>query len=453
MTIGQYLRQKRLEKQVSLDQVSSETNIRVNFLEAIESDRLDLIPSVSQTRGFIRLYATYLGLNAATIFEDVERQNRVEAPGTAGEPTTIETKPIQPAVIPPKAARSVVTSKTTTPESQPESDPSKSRQMFVEIGAQLREQREALGLSIEDVERQLKIRAYYIEALENGDIEHLPSTVQGRGMLNNYAGFLDLNSETLQMRYAEGLQQRRVEKNVLEAALNRDGKPILAKEPLSGWRRFLTPDLLVGGSILILLFTLVVWGAFQVIRTSMPEKPAATLSSISEVLVGTETPLGFELTGTPAGGALLFTETPPSPPGQSANLEATLNAVEAGQVQLVVVALHHAFVRVVVDGKEEFNGRVVPGNVYAFSGNNKIYIGTGNAAAVEVYYNRVDQGLLGLVGQVFEMEYTSKGLVTPTPRFTTTPTVTLPATLTPLPTNTPLPTPTVPTPTITPVIP
>ncbi len=453
MTIGQFLRQKRLEKQVALDQVSTETNIRINFLEAIESDRLDLIPSVSQARGFIRLYAAFLGLNPATVFEDVERLNRVEAPASAIAETTTEIKTAKPADKPAKGSRSPVASKPTPPESHLASDGSKSRQMFVEIGAQLREQREALGLSVDDVERQLKIRAYYIDALETGEIEHLPSSVQGRGMLNNYAGFLDLNSEALQMRYAEGLQQRRVEKNLLEAALNKDGKPILAKEPLSGWRRFLTPDLLVGGSILILLFTLVVWGAFQVVRTSVPEKPAATLSSISDVLVGTETPLGFELTGTVAGTVLLTTETPQSPVGQAANLEATLNAVEAGRVQLVVVALHHAFVRVIVDGKEEFNGRVVPGNVYAFSGNNKIYIGTGNAAAVQVYYNRVDQGLLGLVGQVFEMEYTSDGLVTPTPRFTATPTVTVPATLTPLPTNTPLPTPTVPTPTITPVIP
>jgi len=264
MTIGQFLRQKRLEKQVALDQVSTETNIRINFLEAIESDRLDLIPSVSQARGFIRLYAAFLGLNPATVFEDVERLNRVEAPASAIAETTTEIKTAKPADKPAKGSRSPVASKPTPPESHLASDGSKSRQMFVEIGAQLREQREALGLSVEDVERQLKIRAYYIDALETGEIEHLPSSVQGRGMLNNYAGFLDLNSEALQMRYAEGLQQRRVEKNLLEAALNKDGKPILAKEPLSGWRRFLTPDLLVGGSILILLFTLVVWGAFQV---------------------------------------------------------------------------------------------------------------------------------------------------------------------------------------------
>jgi hypothetical protein len=106
--------------------------------------------------------------------------------------------------------------------------------------------------------------------------------------------------------------------------------------------------------------------------------------------------------------------------------------------------------KVMVDGNEEFTGRVIPGNVYSYSGNNKITLLTGNAGALQVYYNQQDIGVLGPYGQVAQMEFTLQEMMTPTPQFTPTPTLTPRPTLTAQPTRTPQPTATVPTPTITP---
>jgi hypothetical protein len=91
--------------------------------------------------------------------------------------------------------------------------------------------------------------------------------------------------------------------------------------------------------------------------------------------------------------------------------------------------------------------------VYTFTGSVKVTLDTGNAAGIQVYFNQVDLGILGMTGQVVSLEFTKRGFVTPTPRFTASPTITQPATLTPLPTNTPRPTPTIPTVTITPLKP
>ena len=52
------------------------------------------------------------------------------------------------------------------------------------LGDMLEEGLEALGLSLGDVERLTKIREFFIYALENGRIDDLPSSVQGRGMLH-----------------------------------------------------------------------------------------------------------------------------------------------------------------------------------------------------------------------------------------------------------------------------
>ncbi len=133
-------------------------------------------------------------------------------------------------------------------------------------------------------------------------------------------------------------------------------------------------------------------------------------------------------------------------------MQATLSAVEAGPIQVVVVAYQRAYMRITVDGEEEFSGRVVPGNVYSYTGTTRIELLTGNAAALQVYYNQQDLGILGPMGQVLEMEFTRQEMMTPTPRFSPTPTFTERPTLTALPTSTPMPTATVPTVTITPAL-
>ena len=61
-------------------------------------------------------------------------------------------------------------------------------------GEQLRAAREARGLTLEDVERATRIRAKYLAALENDDVQTIASPAQARGFLKNYAEHLGLNS-------------------------------------------------------------------------------------------------------------------------------------------------------------------------------------------------------------------------------------------------------------------
>ena len=89
---------------------------------------------------------------------------------------------------------------------------SESQIILQEIGQQLKQQREFLGLSLAEVEKYTRLRLHYLKALENGSMDDLPSTVQGRGMLNNYANFLNLDSDALLLRYADALQLGRVER-------------------------------------------------------------------------------------------------------------------------------------------------------------------------------------------------------------------------------------------------
>lgn len=61
--IGVALRGERERLRVSLDAVERGTLIRREFLELIDTERLDRLPPGAYAKGFIRSYATYLGLD------------------------------------------------------------------------------------------------------------------------------------------------------------------------------------------------------------------------------------------------------------------------------------------------------------------------------------------------------------------------------------------------------
>jgi len=114
-------------------------------------------------------------------------------------------------------------------------------------------------------------------------------------------------------------------------------------------------------------------------------------------------------------------------------------------VQVNLVAVERTFMRVVVDGEELFNGRVVPGNAYPFEAEEQVEILVGNGAAIRIVYNSRDMGLLGGFGQVVNNIYLADEIITPTGQPSPTPTrtvlatLTVPATLTPVPTGTATP--------------
>jgi hypothetical protein len=65
---------------------------------------------------------------------------------------------------------------------------------YVQIGAMLREARDAKLWDIEHVSATLRFRRQWIEALEAGDLSIFPTLVYGRGYLVKYAKMLDMES-------------------------------------------------------------------------------------------------------------------------------------------------------------------------------------------------------------------------------------------------------------------
>jgi len=91
MTVGSILQKEREEKKVSLESVAQKTRIQMTFLQAIEEDAFQLIPSETYVRGFLRSYAKFIHLNPDEILdlyrnqaESAQRQSEEQSPPLNG---------------------------------------------------------------------------------------------------------------------------------------------------------------------------------------------------------------------------------------------------------------------------------------------------------------------------------------------------------------------------------
>jgi cytoskeletal protein RodZ len=298
-----------------------------------------------------------------------------------------------------------------------------SAQIFKEIGEELRSRREMLSLHLEEVERNTHVKAHYLDALERGVMDDLPSTVQTRGMLSNYATFLDLDVDALLLRFADALQARYRERNPVRPT-RKPGQPIVANLPPI--RSFVAGDLIFGVGIVILLVGFAIWGVNWVLTIQSQSGVQPTAPSISDILLASPDPSSY--TATPTYVPL---EAFPGEPTVTVVIP-TLNVNVNVQVNLV--AVERTYMRVIVDGETRFEGRVVPGTAYPFEGEEQIEVLVGSAAAIRIVYNGRDMGLLGSFGQVVSNIYLEDAVITPTGIPSAT------ATITPTPTNTVPPT-------------
>jgi cytoskeletal protein RodZ len=88
-TLGNYLKNQRESKKISLREVAKNTRVREYILKAIEEDRYDLLPAPTYVKGFLLAYSKYLNLDRNDILLRYERKLK-------GEPVKRETAKPEP---------------------------------------------------------------------------------------------------------------------------------------------------------------------------------------------------------------------------------------------------------------------------------------------------------------------------------------------------------------------
>jgi cytoskeletal protein RodZ len=261
------------------------------------------------------------------------------------------------------------------------------------IGERLHNAREAKGLSLRAVADLTRIRAIYLQALEEERFDLLPGAVYARGFLRTYADALGLDADRLLDAYPGALEPPPPAPIGTAAEI-----PIQPAAPRSRLRIIATYVAVVLGAGLLAIGVI---GYLQLRQFNEPVPPEAAAPPGG---LGTEAPTaqpappatvpapppaapapsqgaGADPGAKPAQPPVAAPEAPPPPqpePPQPAVIDG---------VALEVRTQGTSWLRVTADGTRVFQGLMHEGEARSWQGRRRLTIRVGNAPAVQVAVN------------------------------------------------------------------
>ena len=292
------------------------------------------------------------------------------------------------------------------------------------MGSVLKTEREKRGLTIQDVERETSIRAKYLDALEKGQYDLLPSEVYVKGFIRNYAGFLGLNAEKLVQDYREEIHGADVEPIVQEAPATTS--IVNERAPFSSGSDFHERvEKSHGKQAAFMLVAAVVIAFVGSIYYFFGDDPAAQKPQQTAQQSSTQKPKTQPAqTSAPVQPAQTQTQTqtaaavPPNTPQQqpqqpqtqqpsaaAANTIGNTASASAGQAEVSAKFTGRCWVQVIADGKSIYEGMAEANQTMRWTGKKEVIVTAGNAGAIDVTYNGQRVGKLGKEGAVVEKKF------------------------------------------------
>lgn len=301
------------------------------------------------------------------------------------------------------------------------------------LGKQLRAVRRTAKLSLEQVATATKIHKKFIKALEDGNYDVFPGEVYLRGFLENYAKFLGFPADEILLQYKR------------ERGITAPTKPKLQvpRRELVRDRVTITPrtlGLAAGAAALVIA---VGYLGTQLSGFASPPKlelfkpaPNSSVSadtvdvegktdsgaelSINNQPVPTDTDGNFKEPVRLLPGANTLVVSAKHKTGRARTLSRTVilqgstatptpgpTAPPSGLLFQVKIGPSSAYVTVNVDGKQAFQGLLVPGSSQAFAATARVLLTTSNAGSTHIFINGQDKGVAGTEGQYRRgIEYT-----------------------------------------------
>ncbi len=77
-TLGKYLKDSRLKQNKSIEEAAEATRIHASTIKALEEDNRSKLPAEVFTRGFIKIYASYLGLSPHEALQKYDQKSDIQ---------------------------------------------------------------------------------------------------------------------------------------------------------------------------------------------------------------------------------------------------------------------------------------------------------------------------------------------------------------------------------------
>ncbi len=149
------------------------------------------------------------------------------------------------------------------------------------VGEILQTARERKGVDLTRAERETKIRARHLAALESGDVADLPALVYAKGFLRNYSTYLGLDAEEMLARWRREIDQPSTAET---PRLKPPPQPITAPDR----RLKLTTGLIVALALASIVFAFVGYIGLQLVRFTQNPEISLNGPSIRQLQPGAE---------------------------------------------------------------------------------------------------------------------------------------------------------------------
>ena len=243
------------------------------------------------------------------------------------------------------------------------------------IGERLRNAREAKGLSLRAVADLTRIRAVYLQALEDERFDQLPGAVYARGFLRTYADALGLDADRLMDAYPGAFEPPE------PALIGTAGVeiPIRPAAPRSRLRMIAIYVAAVLGAGLIAVGVI---GYRQLQQFNEPVPAETVAPAPPAAVVPAEQPPQPAPPSVPAAPPQPAPVQPPPEPRAEPPQPAVIDGVT-----LEVRAQGVSWLRVTADGERVFQGLLHEGDARTWQAKRRLIIRVGNSPAVQVTVN------------------------------------------------------------------
>lgn len=296
-------------------------------------------------------------------------------------------------------------------------------------GRLLREKREQLGQSYEQIEKAIRIRKYILKNIEDSNWDSLPSPTHTKGFIKNYGDYLGLDTQELLALFRREVDEKKssTPKNVFRTQLFRSFglKPGLIFSSLVAvvvvgffaylyreYRSFIAPpyleviepsdNLQTENSQITVVGNTDTQAILKINGTQVDLSPGGTFSVPLNLPQGKSTVV--VTSENRFGGVSTVKREIVIEDQQAAPSVASVSATPLSGVELILkIGPNPARIKIDSDTKEDFEGLLFPNVTREFSGEKSIKIRTQNAGSTTLIVKGQSQ-VLGKEGETKEIE-------------------------------------------------
>lgn len=257
-------------------------------------------------------------------------------------------------------------------------------QKLTEIGAHLREARQAQETSLEEISAQTMIPARLLSAIEEGRLENLPEAIYTRGFIRRFGDAVGLNGANLADVFSGNLSQEQ---------LQPEAKSKQRQPRMGGIRGGLRPV-----HLYILYIVLICSAGLGLAYMTNPSALTTAGDSPS------------------SPGAIDASSQPAPPKNQPKSEDSTSTkpvadaSIDPSTVRVDLTIKESSWLEIVVDGKISYEGILSPGTNKTVVAKEQLVIRAGNAGGVMLAVDKQPAKLMGQSGAIEELKLEPKAL-------------------------------------------